>query len=271
MGSSDIASEPLSADQQKCLDHLLQHGYAIFEGAIELALCDEIIQAITKLERKSSPSVKDYDFSGHKTIRYFDLLNRGEIWQRVATHPNLIPVLRAVLGEDMLLSTLGTAVIGPGESPQPIHCDDQIYDFKRPHRELVCNTLWALSDFREENGATRIIPDSHKWPENPDMNRQYDSIPAHMPKGSVCFVLGTCYHGGGENQTNERRWAQTINYCVGAIRQQENLMLSIPRELAATFNDELRELVGYRLSLRNVGHVDAKDPCDLLPVTGVNP
>src|SRR5262249_12054626 len=152
----------------------------------------------------------------------FGLLNRGEVWRRVAAHPNLLPVLRGVLGKDMLLSTMGTAVIGAGERAQPIHRDDELYDPAMPHRNLVCQTRWAVTDFTGENGATRIVPDSHRLTESPDPGKTYETVGAVMPKGSVCFVLGTAYHGGGANRTDRRRWALTINYCAGAVRQQEN-------------------------------------------------
>jgi ectoine hydroxylase-related dioxygenase (phytanoyl-CoA dioxygenase family) len=246
------------------IQHLERHGYAIMEDALEPAFCDEIIGEIERLETEGEPSLKGNAFVGYKTVRYFDLLNQGEVWRRVATHPNLLPVIRGVLGADMLLSTMGTAVIAPGERAQPIHRDDELYDMAMPHRNLVCNTMWALTDFTEENGATRIVPDTHRWVEPADPRKSYASIPAVMPKGSLCFVLGTCYHGGGANRTGERRWALTINYCAGVMRQQENLMLAVPRERAAGFSEELQSLIGYRPTLRSVGHVNAADPRLLL-------
>ena len=249
---------------QAAVDQLEAHGYAIVEGALDLGFCDEIVAEIVRLEAGSEPSLKGNAFVGYKTVRYFDLLNRGEVWQRVAAHPNLLPVLRGVLGADMLLSTMGTAVIAPGERAQPIHRDDELYDLAMPHRNLVCNTMWALTDFTEENGATRIVPDTHRLIEPADPRKDYRSIAAAMPKGSVCFVLGTCYHGGGANRTEQRRWALTINYCAGAMRQQENLMLAIARERARSFSEELQGRIGYRMSARNVGHVDAGDPRRLL-------
>jgi ectoine hydroxylase-related dioxygenase (phytanoyl-CoA dioxygenase family) len=244
-------------ETQAVIARLERHGYAVVEAAVDPALCDEIVAEIIRLEDENEPSLKGNAFVGYKTVRYFDLLNRGEVWQRVAAHPSVLPVVRGVLGEDMLLSTMGTAVIAPGERAQPIHRDDELYEMAMPHRNLVCNTMWALTDFTEENGATRIVPDTHRLIDAADPRQAYPSIPATMPKGSVCFVLGTCYHGGGANHTDERRWALTINYCAGAMRQQENLMLATTRERAAGFSGELQGLIGYSSTLRGVGHVDA--------------
>ncbi len=252
-------------DYDHHIRELEENGYSIMEGAISTELCDEIIAEIERLEATEQPSLKGNAFVGYKTVRYFDLLNRGEVWQRVAAHPNLLPVLRGALGADMLLSTMGTAVIASGERAQPIHRDDELYEIAMPHKNLVCNTMWALTDFTEANGATRLVPGTHRVTETADPRQTYPSIPAVMTKGSVCFVLGTCYHGGGANVTQARRWALTINYCAGCMRQQENLMLATTRDLAATFSPELLALIGYGMTLRNVGHVDAQDPRRLLP------
>lgn len=242
-----------------------EKGFSIMEGALSHDFCDEIIAELVRLENSDARVLTGNGFVGYKTTRYFDLLNYGEVWQRVAAHPNLLPVLRGVLGSDMLLSTMGSAVIAPGERAQPIHRDDELYEIAMPHRNLVCNTMWALTDFTEEIGATRVVPYTHKLIESPDPRRKdYPSIPAVMPKGSVCFVVGTCYHGGGANQTDQRRWALTINYCAGAMRQQENLMLSVSRERAATFSDELLDIIGYKSTNRGVGHVNIGSPRELL-------
>jgi ectoine hydroxylase-related dioxygenase (phytanoyl-CoA dioxygenase family) len=251
-------------DYAPYIEELEQRGYAIMPGVIDLAMCDEIVTEIERLEAIAPPPQLRNKHTGYNTVRYFDLLNRGEVWQRVATHPNVLPVVRGVLGKDMLLSTMGTALIGPDEPAQRLHRDDDLYEMAMPHKHLVCNTMWALSDFTEANGATRIVPETHRRLESPDPSARYASIAAEMPKGGICFVLGTCYHGGGANQTSARRWGLTINYCAGAMRQQENLMLAVSREHARTFSEELQALIGYRTSGRFVGHVNVRDPGHLL-------
>ena len=217
-------------DYDTPIRELETQGYAILEGAISPEMCDEIVDEIKRLEASDAYKLVPNEFTGYNTVRYFDLLNHGEVWQRVANHPNTLPVLKGALREDMLLSTMGTAVIGPGEPAQPIHRDDGLYELAMPHRPIVCNTMWALTDFTEENGATRVIPGTHTLVENPERTPDHASIPAIMPKGSVAFMIGTIWHGGGANQSNERRWALTINYCGGAVRQQENFMLSVERQ-----------------------------------------
>ncbi len=263
-------------------DHISEiedQGYSIAEGAFDETFCEEIKDEIRRLESIGPPNLHPNEFTGFETLRYFDLLNQGEVWQRVATHPLVMEVVRGVLGSDMLLSTMGTAVIGPGETPQRIHCDDQLYGISRPHKNLVCNTMWALSDFTKENGATQLVPGSHRFEHYPDeqltpeqrkqvtatgSDQDYPAIQACMPKGSICFVVGTCYHSAAANRTKHRRWALTINYCAGSQRQQENLMLAHTRSKLASFPEELQRIVGLRSSSAGVGHINAGDPRAIL-------
>jgi ectoine hydroxylase-related dioxygenase (phytanoyl-CoA dioxygenase family) len=168
-------------------------------------------------------------------------------------------VLPHVLGEDFLLSTMGSAVIGPGEESQMLHVDDGVYQFPRPHPNLVCNTMWALSDFTFENGATHVVPESNKWDRDPVMGENYDTISLEMPAGSIAFVAGTSYHGAGANTTEDTRWGLTINYCNGSMRQQENLMLAIHPSRMLEFSRELQDILGFQMC-KGAGHLFAGDP-----------
>ena len=266
-------------DPAKHIDEINEKGFSIAEGMIEPEFCDRIKAEISRLENVAPPAIVQNEFTGYKTLRYFDLLNEDAVWQQVAIHPPVLNVIRGVLGSDCLLSTMGTAVIDPGESTQRIHCDDSLYGIARPHKHLVCNTMWALSDFTEENGATRLVPYSHKLDHYPDYqlsrrarqkidptgaDQDFECIQAEMPAGSVCFVVGTCYHGGGANVSDQRRWALTINYCAGSQRQQENLMLAHSRAKLASFPDDLQDILGLKTSSFGVGHINAGDPRAIL-------
>ena len=153
---------------------------------------------------------------------------------------------------------------GPGESAQPVHSDDQLIPLPKPHPPTVCNTMWALTDFTEENGATRLVPGSHLRDRSPDYGRPYDTIPAEMSRGSVLVWHGSLWHGGGANTTGERRVGIAMNYCAGYIRQQENQQLGIPLEVAKGFGPRLRELVGYGVYMGLIGHIDKRNPSFLL-------
>jgi ectoine hydroxylase-related dioxygenase (phytanoyl-CoA dioxygenase family) len=212
----------------------------------------------------------DNTFEGRSTVRIYNLLVHGDVFARIPVHPNVLPVVEGVLDAGCLLSSLSSIAIDPGESAQPIHADDQLIPLPKPHPPVVCNTMWALTDFTEANGATRVVPGSHRW-DSPDFSTVPDSVPAEMARGSVLVWHGSLWHGGGANATDRRRTGIASNYCAGYIRQQENQQLGIPREIAAGFSKRLARLCGYGTYHGLIGHIDKRDPLELLrgePVAG---
>ena len=165
-----------------------------------------------------------------------------------------------VLDPGCLVSSLSSVSIAPGEIAQPIHADDQMIPLPKPHPAVVCNSMWALTDFTDANGATRIIPGSHLAHRSPDYGSHYDSIAAEMPRGSVLVWHGSLWHGGGANHTDKRRVGIAMNYCAGYLRQQENQQLGLPPELVEAFEPRLRDLVGYGTYMGLIGHIDRRTP-----------
>ncbi|MBY0280414.1 phytanoyl-CoA dioxygenase family protein [Candidatus Binatia bacterium] len=245
-------------------ERIARDGYSILENAIEPDLVDALADDLLRLEREHDVRPAKNDFEGHRTWRIYNLLVHGKLYERIPVHENVLPVVERVLDPGCLVSSLSSIAIGPDEKAQPIHADDQLMPLAKPHAPTVCNTMWALTDFTEENGATRIIPGSHLADASPEFGRQYDSIPAEMKKGSVLIWHGSLWHGGGANRTRERRVGIAMNYCAGYIRQQENQQLGIPRDIAKGFSPRLRELVGYGVYKMLIGHIDKRSPVELL-------
>ncbi|HMF03609.1 MAG TPA: phytanoyl-CoA dioxygenase family protein [Acidimicrobiia bacterium] len=239
-------------------------GYTILERVIEPELVAALTDDLTRLEAFYGVTPSDNDFEGARTVRIYNLLALGRLYEAIPVHPSVLPVVEQVLDPGCLVSSLSSIAIGPGESAQPIHADDQLIPLKKPHVPTVCNTMWALTDFTEANGATRVIPGSHLRDHSPDYGAPYDSIPAEMPAGSVLVWHGSLWHGGGANSTDERRVGVAMNYCAGWIRQQENQQLGIPREVATRFSARLRQLCGYGVYNGLIGHIDKHSPVEML-------
>jgi ectoine hydroxylase-related dioxygenase (phytanoyl-CoA dioxygenase family) len=239
-------------------------GYTILEGVIEPELRDALTDDLVRLERFYGVTPSENGFEGTKTVRIYNLLALGKLYEGIPVHTNVLPVVEGVLDDGCLVSSLSSIAIDPGESAQPIHADDQLIPLTKPHVPTVCNTMWALTDFTEANGATRIIPGSHRRDHSPDFGAPYDSIAAEMPAGSVLVWHGSLWHGGGANTTDERRVGVAMNYCAGWIRQQENQQLGIPRDVAAGFSRRLRQLCGYGVYNGLIGHIDKHSPAEML-------
>ena len=258
------------------LERMKQDGYTIVERVLEPAQIAALRDDVWRLEAELATTPASNVFEGVRTTRIYNLLARGAIYHQVAVHDRVLPIVEGVLDRGCLVSSLSSIAIGPGEAPQPLHADDQLIPLPKPHPSIICNTMWALTDFTRDNGATRFVPGSHRAERSPmPFGEPVETRAAEMSAGSVLVFDGSIWHGGGANQTAERRLGLAMNYCAGFLRQQENQQLGIPREIAQTFSPRLRKLVGYGLYRQLIGHIDKCSPEDLLdggpprPVVGV--
>ncbi len=262
--ASDVEKHPARAsDFERHLAEIERQGFTIVEDAIEPAFVDALAEDLLRIEREHSVVPAKNAFEGEATVRIYNLLVHGEFYERIPVHPAILPIVEGVLDPGCLVSSLSSISIGPGEKAQPIHADDMLIPLRKPHEAIICNTMWALTDFTESNGATRIVPGSHRDP-SPEYGKDAASIPAEMRRGSVLVWHGSLWHGGGANTTDERRVGIAMNYCAGFIRQQENQQLGIPRGVAARFSPRLRALCGYGIYRGLIGHIEKTDPASLL-------
>ena len=81
-----------------------------------------------------------------------------------------------------------------------------------------------------------------------------------MRAGSVLFYPGSLWHGGGANRTDRPRLGVILEYAASWLRQQENHLLAVPRELARTLPERLQELLGYNIRPPFIGYVDGRHP-----------
>jgi ectoine hydroxylase-related dioxygenase (phytanoyl-CoA dioxygenase family) len=261
------------ADFDAHAERIARDGYTILEHVIEPELRCALLAELDRLERDFDIVPSKNSFEGHHTVRIYNLLVHGKVFEQVPVHPHVLPLVERVLDPGCLVSSLSSISIDPGERAQPIHADDQLLPIPKPHVATVCNTMWALTDFTEENGATRIIPGSHLRDHSPVYLEHYDSVAAEMPAGSVLVWHGSLWHGGGANRSDRRRVGIAMNYCAGYVRQQENQQLGIPRDVARGFSPRLRQLVGYGVYNGLIGHIDKQSPERLLdaatPPSGV--
>jgi len=266
-----MESMAIDAEVKAHVERVRRDGYTIVPGVLTEAEADTLVADLERIERERSVAPSPNIFEGARTVRIYNLLVHGKLWETIPVHAQVLPIVERVLDRGCLVSSLSSVSIGSDEVPQPIHADDQLIPLPKPHPPLVCNSMWALTDFTEENGATRIIPGSHLRDHSPEFGKHYDSIAAVMPKGSVMVYDGAMWHGGGANQTAARRVGVAMNYCAGFIRQQENQQLGIPREIARGFAPRLRELVGYGVYNGLIGHINKKSPAQLLDETAGEP
>src|SRR5689334_1994417 len=185
---------------------IARSGHAIVERVVPPAVLE---QARAELQPwiDATPFGPD-DFAGRRTRRTGGLIARSATCRDLVMHPLVLGAVGGVLGHatSFQLHLTQVIAIGPGEPGQTIHRDQWAFDFFPFPKdyEVQFNTIWALTDFTEENGATRVIPGSNHF-EDRLRFKEADTIPAEMRRGSVLLYNGSIYHGGGANHSDKTR------------------------------------------------------------------
>jgi ectoine hydroxylase-related dioxygenase (phytanoyl-CoA dioxygenase family) len=228
---------------------------------VERFLSPEKVAALkAELEphREATPLGRN-DFEGFVSRRVYALFAKTRGFDELAIDPLILGALDHVLGPHYQLSGPVGIDVGPGETPQGLHQDDVVYPLPFPHQPVVLNTMWALDEFTEDNGATLVVPGSHGTPASaqPDESQ---AVKATMPAGSVMLYVGSLWHGGGANTTDEFRLGVILEYVVSWLRAQETHLLVVPPDVVATLPPRLQELLGYNIYPPFLGYVDGRHP-----------
>lgn len=268
MSTSTLDNVLTAADDDlatKVAAAVMADGYAIVHGVIDTDLCTELVAEVDRIEADEDVPFGPNEFEGFHTKRIFNLISRGPAFRDLVINDAILASTEAILGPDVLLSGTTSMHIGPGETPQLLHCDDGMITLPRPHHPTMVTTLWALSDFTPENGGTLVCPGTHLDPHTPKPGEHHEFIAAGMPAGSVLILHGSTWHAGGENSTSDvHRYGLSIQYVAGWCRQQQNLMLGTDPAVVATYPRRLQELIGYGMYKNVMGHVDRAHPLTLL-------
>lgn len=249
-----LAPDAPAADVTASLD---EHGYALVEDVLPL---DDMARRLAALDDlfAATPTGRN-PFEGFRTQRIYAVFAKTRAFDDLAVHPLLLTALDHALGEHYQFSAPVALQIGPGEAAQVLHRDEDVYPLPRPHPPVVVNSMWALSEFTEANGATRLVPGSHRWADD-RRPREDEAVPATMPAGSVLVYLGGLWHGGGANTTDRPRPGLLLEYVVSWLRPQETHLLAVPPEVARDLPPQLQELLGYNVFPPFLGYVDGRHP-----------
>lgn len=218
-------------------------------------------------------------FTGEKTRRCAALFAKSTATADLLMQPQFLGACEQVLADDFnypsirgpvtVKTTLQVSVtqaiqIWPGQGAQPLHRDDYLHHRQHPGPDSQVQILYAGTDFTSENGATLVVPGSHLWDDSrlPTLD---EAVPAVMKKGSALIYLGSTYHGGGINRTqDETRTAIILSLCRGYLRQEENQYLAVPLDIVKRYPPRVQQLLGYALSPPFCGWIEMCDPSVVL-------
>ena len=219
---------------------------------------------------ETTPGGSDEYFAGTKTRRLGRILKHTRGLDAAALHPMVQETVKKFLcppkgmwyGQDRVDETPTVQVgatqciqIHPGQGLQPLHRDDSIFYTVHPGKTDAIGMMMALSDFTEENGATRAIPGSHLW-DDERMPEVGETIPAEMTAGSAVMWLGGTYHGGGQNVSTSIRTGAILGFFRGYLRQEENHYLSLSLDEVKAIPRPIQELLGYAASNPYMGWIE---------------
>jgi ectoine hydroxylase-related dioxygenase (phytanoyl-CoA dioxygenase family) len=212
------------------------------------------------------------DFYGYTTKRLSSLIARSKSCQHMAIYPLVLDVMDKFLLKgctDYQLNLTQAIQIGPGEPQQMMHPDDPMFPFPHSNEyEKMINCMYAVDEFTNENGATLLVPGSHRWPRTgllPERKPEAHEITqGAMPAGSVLIYFGSLLHCGGANKTTKPRTGLVISYSLGWLRQSENQYLAVSQEIARELPERLQRLLGYFVHQPNLGQIDGRDPIEFL-------
>ena len=242
----------------QALEQLRTDGYVILRDVLPGPVLEEVCGALRPLLDQQAWGKGE--FFGNRTRRVHNILAKTRAVDLLVAQPAVLELLRGTLTQPQV-SIVNAIEIHPGETAQFLHQDDVVFPIARPHPPLIVNTMWALTEFTAENGATRLVPrsqDATELDENPSI------VTAEMERGSVLVWSGGLFHGGGANRAQQPRLGLNVNYNCPWLRQQENQYLAIPKEVAATLSDEFLRLLGYDTDIDIYGLVDHRHPLSVL-------
>ncbi|MEM7531033.1 MAG: phytanoyl-CoA dioxygenase family protein [Chloroflexota bacterium] len=239
-----VTDETLSADEKAFLD---KQGYLPLPDILS---GEEIDVLRTRLQELTDAEGDQAGTEFHQeagSTRLSNLSNKGEIFEICYTHPRILAAMNHVLQGDFKLSSLNARAARPGGGHQAFHTDwgeaipaDDLSAFQ------VCNSIWLLDDFTEDNGATRVVPGSHRSGQRPS-DAMTDPTAVHpnqvlltAPAGTVVIFNSHTWHGGTLNRTNNYRRALHSYFCRRHHKQQVNQRAWLSAETVAGLSEEAR-------------------------------
>ena len=255
-----------AARVKKAVEDVERQGFAIIQDFLSTQDLDAIREQMAPIfEMTGTRNANDSrgshrkGYFGVQAVHVHNLFAKTRAVDDIAIDPLLLLIIEGVLGPSFQMSVATAMCPDPGVDPQGFHQDDGHYPLPRPRPPFIANTLVALDDFSESNGATRLVPESHRWTH--PVNQEEEFVVAEMPAGSLLVFDGALWHAGGGNSTkDQRRRSINFNFNLSWLRQQENQYVGIPRDVWLSLPEKLQRLLGFQKVNFLYGSVDYTDP-----------
>lgn len=200
-------------------------------------------------------------FDGSRTRRIWALLAKTRCMDPAALDPLVLDAVEQLIGAGAQFSLTYATQVHPGQDAQPLHYEQGIYPLPRD-RDVMMTAIWALDDFTAANGATRLIPGSHRQAHGKPGTSE--AVPVEMPAGSVLLFAGRLWHGAGANTSNSPRLGIVIDYVQPWLRPCEAHTLSADPAQVRQLPQRLQELLGFNQPSPYLGFINGRHPHEWL-------
>ena len=241
-------------NREEAIGHLDEHGYVRLEQALTPEQAQALRERSTELiaaEREPGEREADdaYVYLDGNAQRVWNLVNKGRIYEEMIQHPRVLELQEQLLGDDCILSSFTINLIGPGSEAGRWHNDSPPlggFPDPLPEQARCANTIYALDDFTPENGATWVVPSSHRRCCAPDEAGQYDDgIQLEARMGDIVVFHGATWHRSGANATDRERMILLGFFCRAFAKpQQDGFRLAQP-EVIERATPPLKRLLGF--------------------------
>lgn len=235
----------MTTEQKQQLD---EQGYIVLPDLMDPDFLRAAQRRVDKLyEQEGDPSGAEFK-QEPQSKRLENVVNKGEIFLRVINTLEVLECMAHVLGPKFKLSSLNVRSADPhSDWVQPLHIDGG--GLPDENGFYVCNSIWILDDFTVENGATRLIPGSHRWNQKP-ANVLADLTARHPQEilltgnaGTVVVMNSHLWNGGTANRTGRPRRAMHAYYTRSDKPQQLYQKKYLDQDLQARLSTQLRKLL----------------------------
>ena len=177
---------------------LREDGFVVLPG---LMPCWQVERLRRAYDAAAASAVADDVRVGSTTTRVNDFVNRGVEFDAVYVLPALLEACCQIIGRPFKLSSLHARTLRPYSPMSELHVDVRRDSMDWP----LAGFILMIDEFRPDNGATRFVPGSHRWPNDPvdvmpDRRASHDGqVIACGPAGSFLLFNGSAWHGHTAN------------------------------------------------------------------------
>lgn len=227
-------------EAEKAIQEIEVYGFTILERVLTKEQAVEMREALIRCEQKVGTDHKHRGTARHVS----NLPTLDPIFFKAIDHPRVLPLLEHHLGESMIMGSLNSRIVRPGDGYQDLHSDIPV-EMLNMDSPVMMNTVWMLDAFTSEVGATRCVPGTHKSglggpPEGLDLKHVAEAI---APIGSVLVFNGQTWHGGGKNTGDRNRHALFGHYRKRMLVFQVDPHDDFPKEWFDQLTERQKQLM----------------------------